>query len=124
MTSDVPKAREMIREGLADIKTGEAKIKDAVDNYMYKGRGEEPKAPKDSNSSSKESGERVYVTHSDISPMFDFVLPLVPDSTEDKRILRSIYGDWRAYKRLSERQYYRLRKEYLAYDGPELILNL
>ena len=118
MTQDVPKAREMIREGLSKITEGKAMIQHAVDHLMWKGKGEEPKSNGKPQASTNKK-DRTYVSSDDIPPMFEYLKKEVED-TEEIKTLRSLRGDWRFYKHLTSGQYNLLKKFYLSYDGPDL----
>ena len=118
MTQNTPRARETIREGLEKIRAGEAMVQEALDKHMWKGKGEEPRK---SNSDPRPcQPERSYTNDANISPMFEYVFEKMPDTDPEKAITRSMYGDFRAYKRLTGKQFHRLQRSYFAYDGPDL----
>ncbi len=124
---DVPKAREEIEEGLSMISAGEAKIRHAHDYLMWKGKGESPKAnggngsrrtPTDHEREPRK--ERIYIDSDDITPMFSFVTSSLDEDNPELMIARSMYGDFKVYNRLTEAQYFRLRKTYFSLGGKDI----
>ena len=122
---NIQKARELMIEGMREMLSGHAKIKRAHDDFLWKGKGEGPKAPSSNSNGNQRTPytppeDRVYVNSNDIPSMFDFLLENMPDTDQDKVIIRRIYGDFRAYKRLTDKQYYRIKHTYYSYQGPDL----
>ncbi len=107
----------------------------AVSNYMTRGKGHssQDEGVRKINSDGLRRGdtvhhappkEREYIDSNDISKMFEFTLAAMPDTDSDKSIVRSMYGDFRAYERLTIRQYHRLKKNYFGYEGPEINIEI
>ena len=120
---NIQKARELMAEGMKEMLSGYAKIKKAHDDFLWKGKGDGPKAPSSNGPGHRQntsSEDRVYVDSDDIEPMFDHLLKEMPNEDQDKIIIRRIYGDFRAYKRLTDKQYYRVQRTYFSYQGPDL----